>query len=214
MNKRLLSAATAVALGVLAAPADAYEDPRGPDRHFYDYQWDQRSSGSRADDESEAALRRQQRHHAARRSSRSQLQARSPRGRAANVRQAVAKPAPAQLAAVLPQDAPKPDAQPTAPSQKLAAAIAQEAKPETKPLVPFVEPRPKHSARDGRGCLRQAARALLERIETEFGPMQLISTCRPGARIAGSGRISKHASGEAIDFNAGARKSEVVVPSG
>ena len=40
--------------------------------------------------------------------------------------------------------------------------------------------------------------------------MQLISTCRPGARIAGSGRISKHASGEAIDFNAGRRKGEVV----
>ena len=40
--------------------------------------------------------------------------------------------------------------------------------------------------------------------------MQLISTCRPGARIAGSGRISKHASGEAIDFNAGGRKGAVV----
>ena len=40
--------------------------------------------------------------------------------------------------------------------------------------------------------------------------MQIISTCRPGARIAGSGRISKHASGEAIDFNAGGRKGEVV----
>ena len=38
--------------------------------------------------------------------------------------------------------------------------------------------------------------------------MQIISTCRPGARIAGSGRISKHASGEAIDFNAGRRKGE------
>jgi hypothetical protein len=210
MNKRLLSAATAVALGVLAAPADAYEDPRGPDRHFYDYQWDQRSSSSRADDESEASQHRQRRHHAERPRSRSQAQAKSPRGQAANVRQTVTTPAPAQLAAALPQDAPKPDAQPAAPSQKLAAAIAQDVKPETKPLVPFVEPRPKHSARDGRGCLRQAARDLLERIETEFGPMQLISTCRPGARIAGSGRISKHASGEAIDFNAGARKSEVV----
>ena len=40
--------------------------------------------------------------------------------------------------------------------------------------------------------------------------MQIISTCRPGARIAGSGRISKHASGEAIDFNAGRRKGDVV----
>ena len=40
--------------------------------------------------------------------------------------------------------------------------------------------------------------------------MEIISTCRPGARIAGTGRISKHATGEAIDFNAGSRKREVV----
>ena len=92
MNKRLLSAATAVALGVLAAPADAYEDPRGPDRHFYDYQWDQRSSSSRADDESEASQHRQRRHHAERPRSRSQAQAKSPRGQAANVRQTVTTP--------------------------------------------------------------------------------------------------------------------------
>ena len=40
--------------------------------------------------------------------------------------------------------------------------------------------------------------------------MQIISTCRPGARIAGSGRISRHASGNAIDFSAGGRKGAVV----
>lgn len=61
-----------------------------------------------------------------------------------------------------------------------------------------------------RGCLSAPARALLERIEAQFGPMQVISTCRPGARIAGTGRISRHASGNAIDFNAGGRKGEVV----
>jgi uncharacterized protein YcbK (DUF882 family) len=61
-----------------------------------------------------------------------------------------------------------------------------------------------------RACLKPAALALLDRIEALFGPMQVISTCRPGARIAGSGRISKHASGEAVDFNAGKRKSQVV----
>jgi uncharacterized protein YcbK (DUF882 family) len=62
-----------------------------------------------------------------------------------------------------------------------------------------------------RGCLRPAARALLARIETTFGPVQIVSTCRPGAVIAGSGRPSKHASGEAIDFNAPrGRKAEVV----
>jgi Peptidase M15 len=61
-----------------------------------------------------------------------------------------------------------------------------------------------------RSCLKPAARALLDRIETHFGKMQIISTCRPGAVIAGTGRRSKHASGEAIDFNAGARKAKVV----
>lgn len=61
-----------------------------------------------------------------------------------------------------------------------------------------------------RSCLTSSARALLGRIEANFGPMQIISTCRPGARIAGTGRISKHASGQAIDFNAGGRKGAVV----
>jgi hypothetical protein len=61
-----------------------------------------------------------------------------------------------------------------------------------------------------RACLKPAARALLDRIESEFGPVKIVSTCRPGARIASTGRMSKHASGEAIDFDAGARKAEVV----
>jgi Peptidase M15 len=61
-----------------------------------------------------------------------------------------------------------------------------------------------------RGCLTAATRALLDRLEAQFGKMQIISTCRPGAVIAGTGRRSKHASGQAIDFNAGARKAEVV----
>lgn len=61
-----------------------------------------------------------------------------------------------------------------------------------------------------RNCLTAPARALLGRIEARFGRMQLISTCRPGARIAGTGRISRHSSGNAIDFNAGSRKGAVV----
>jgi uncharacterized protein YcbK (DUF882 family) len=60
------------------------------------------------------------------------------------------------------------------------------------------------------GCLKPAVRQLLQRIEREFGAMKVVSTCRPGARIAGSGRMSKHATGEAVDFDAGSRKSEVV----
>lgn len=61
-----------------------------------------------------------------------------------------------------------------------------------------------------RSCLTSAAQALLGRIEAQFGSIQLVSTCRPGARVAGSGRVSRHASGNAIDFNAGGRKGAVV----
>ena len=61
-----------------------------------------------------------------------------------------------------------------------------------------------------RGCLSGSARALLERIEGQFGAVQIVSTCRPGAVIAGTGQTSRHASGHAIDFNAVGRKGEVV----
>jgi hypothetical protein len=61
-----------------------------------------------------------------------------------------------------------------------------------------------------RACLKAAARELLTRIESQFGPMRIVSTCRPGARIAGTGLISKHATGEAVDFDAGSRKGDVV----
>ena len=58
-----------------------------------------------------------------------------------------------------------------------------------------------------RTCLTPPARALLERIEEKFGRVKLVSTCRPGATIAGTGRPSRHASGNAIDFDAGSRKA-------
>ena len=62
-----------------------------------------------------------------------------------------------------------------------------------------------------RGCLTSSTRALLGRIESKFGTVQIVSTCRPGARIRGTGKVSKHASGHAVDFKvAGGRKNEVV----
>lgn len=61
-----------------------------------------------------------------------------------------------------------------------------------------------------RSCLQPQASALLGRIEAQFGPVQLVSTCRPGAVIAGSGKPSKHRYGLAIDFNAGSRKGAIV----
>lgn len=61
-----------------------------------------------------------------------------------------------------------------------------------------------------RSCLTGAAQSLLSSIESRFGPVRIVSTCRPGATIAGSGRPSRHASGNAIDFEAGSRKGEIV----
>lgn len=72
------------------------------------------------------------------------------------------------------------------------------------------EPALRESRDAPRTCLSSEAKALLEQVEAKFGRMQIISTCRPGARIAGTGRISKHASGNAVDFDAGSRKAEVV----
>jgi hypothetical protein len=102
-----------------------------------------------------------------------------------------------------------PAPQPAVPPQRLAALP----EPQLGPLVPRLAKRaPRHDGPPGARltCLKPAARELFERIEAQFGPMQIISTCRSGARIAGSGRISKHASGEAVDFDAGRRKGDVV----
>lgn len=61
-----------------------------------------------------------------------------------------------------------------------------------------------------RSCLQPQARALLNRIESQFGSVSLVSTCRAGAVIATSGKPSKHRYGLAIDFDAGARKGAIV----
>lgn len=81
--------------------------------------------------------------------------------------------------------------------------------------VPGAEARSSYGGSGGastsRACLTSSARALLNRIEQRFGTVQIVSTCRPGARIRGTGKRSKHASGEAIDFKVpGGRKAEVL----
>lgn len=77
------------------------------------------------------------------------------------------------------------------------------------------EAKPSYSGSGGGGssrtCLKPAAKAVLARIEQKFGRVQVISTCRRGARIRGTGKISKHASGEAIDFSVPGRKKSQVV---
>lgn len=61
-----------------------------------------------------------------------------------------------------------------------------------------------------RKCLTPAIRSVLEKVEDLFGPVSAISTCRPGATIAGTGRPSRHASGNAVDFEAGGRKAAII----
>ncbi len=66
------------------------------------------------------------------------------------------------------------------------------------------------SGGSSRSCLQPQARALLNRIEGQFGAVSIVSTCRPGAVIATSGKPSKHRYGLAIDFDAGGRKGAIV----
>lgn len=66
------------------------------------------------------------------------------------------------------------------------------------------------SGGSSRTCLQPQARALLNRIESQFGSVSIVSTCRPGAVIATSGKPSKHRYGLAIDFDAGSRKGAIV----
>jgi hypothetical protein len=51
-----------------------------------------------------------------------------------------------------------------------------------------------------RTCLTAQTRAVLAQLEGHFGPVKVISTCRPGAVIAGSGRPSQHRYGKAVDL--------------
>jgi Peptidase M15 len=62
-----------------------------------------------------------------------------------------------------------------------------------------------------RSCLTPETRQLLESVESRFGPVQIVSTCRPGAVIAGTRHASMHRYGRAVDFNApSGRKAEIV----
>jgi uncharacterized protein YcbK (DUF882 family) len=51
-----------------------------------------------------------------------------------------------------------------------------------------------------RSCLTAQTRQVLAGLESRFGGVKVISTCRAGAVIAGSGRPSQHRYGKAVDF--------------
>src|SRR5262249_6967947 len=78
------------------------------------------------------------------------------------------------------------------------------------PPPPFAGPALRDSPEAPRSCLTPAARGLLGRIEQAFGPVQVISTCRAGALIAGTNHPSRHASGKAVVFKAGPRKAQII----
>jgi hypothetical protein len=61
--------------------------------------------------------------------------------------------------------------------------------------------KPAYKPSSTRMCVPTELRRTLDEIEDRFGPVTVVSTHRPGAKIAGSGRRSKHADCRAIDFN-------------
>lgn len=66
---------------------------------------------------------------------------------------------------------------------------------------PTITPASAASATTGAGCLPGSIKATLNAIRSKFGPVTIVSTFRRGARIAGSGRASLHASCRAVDFH-------------
>lgn len=68
---------------------------------------------------------------------------------------------------------------------------------------------PSHAARSHEtGCLPPFLKLTLERLEDKIGDVEIVSTHRPGARVAGTRRVSKHADCRAIDFNPPPGKSK------
>lgn len=64
-------------------------------------------------------------------------------------------------------------------------------------------------ASTSRACLTSDTRAVLARLEARIGSVRIVSTCRPGAVIAGTNRQSKHAIGRAVDFNTGKKAAAI-----
>jgi hypothetical protein len=63
----------------------------------------------------------------------------------------------------------------------------------------IAQPNQRVTASTSTGCLPMQLRSALADVQARFGPVQVISTHRPGARIRG-GHMSKHATCQAVDF--------------
>lgn len=67
------------------------------------------------------------------------------------------------------------------------------------------------SATTSESCLPGDLKSKLAAIRSKFGSIQVVSTGRPGATIAGSGRMSLHADCRAVDFVPPSGKHDQVV---
>jgi len=85
----------------------------------------------------------------------------------------------------------------SASDQSVAAENAQKQYRATANVSPVRRGAPSTS----RACLPVKLKSLLSTIESQYGPVQVISTHRPGARIAGTHHASLHASCRAVDFH-------------
>ena len=59
-------------------------------------------------------------------------------------------------------------------------------------------------------CLPASLKSRLAEVRSKFGPIRVVSTHRPGAKIKGTGRTSLHASCRAVDFIPPKGKSKAV----
>ncbi len=69
----------------------------------------------------------------------------------------------------------------------------------------------KANAKVPTNCLPGSVKSRLAQIRRKFGSIRIVSTHRPGARIAGSGKRSYHASCRAVDFHPPKGKHSAVV---
>lgn len=90
-------------------------------------------------------------------------------------------------------------------------------KPSSSITQPQQQFKHKHSRKSKGGasasiaCLQPSTKALWAKVTAYWGPMRVVSTCRLGARVRGTGRVSRHAHGHAIDFYAPKGKKQAVV---
>lgn len=60
------------------------------------------------------------------------------------------------------------------------------------------------------GCVPASLKSVLAEVEQKFGPVEVLSTHRPGAVVARSGHPSLHRDCRAVDFRVSGRRGGVV----